>query len=510
MADKRTKFKMQFNSIIENLSDPTLLDAEIIIHDFEVSENGQCITKEVCEENKESLVGKRITCQYINADDNDGLDALGGHGEYVGVDRNGNEHIYTDSIAIGFIKEVYIGTHNNKECLMGKCVLWRDDKYKDITDLLLEWDRKGIKICCSCEYLYLNYEFKDGIEYIKSPIIYTAHTLLNSEERGEVGIVQPAYDIATISFNEIKSWNNAINSLNHKLNKKEEDTPMVNQIFEMRKSSNAISAGDLEWKIWDAFANILTHNEYESMWLSKYNIYTEEKYVIVELYIEDKYARYKVLYNIDENEVVTVDWENRIEVQYVTDYKEVQMSLNSKTEELATLKVKNEEMEISLNEKTLAITELQGAKEEIETKLNESNEMVIGLNSKISELNDEITSLNATIESMKPIVEAHEQAEFERKLNSLKEIYSDKFSKINATDVYELDSTQELIKNSINDTTNECLLKLNQLLVDSIKTTIKFDEDTENIKSINSIIKPKKQDSVTLTDIYEETCGFQK
>lgn len=509
MLDKRTKFKMQFNNIIENLADPTLLDAEIIIHDFEVSENKQCITREVCEENKDSLIGKRITCQYISADNNNGLDALGDHGEYVGIDRNGNEHIYTDTIAIGFIKDVYIGTHDNKECLMGKCVLWRDDKYKDITDLLIEWDRRGIKICCSCEYLYLNYEVKDGIEYIKSPIIYTAHTVLNSEERGDACIVQPAYDIAAMSFNEIKSWNNAINTLNTKTHEKGV-VDMGNKIFEMRKSSNAISIGDLEYKIWESFGRTLTNYEFRSMWLSEYNIYSEEKYVIVELLLEDKYSCYKVMYSIDENDDVIVDWENRIEVEYVTDYKEVVANLTSTTEELQSLNTKHQELEKSLNEKMSIITTLETAKDNVEVKLNESNEIVITLNNKINELQEEIIALNNVIENMKPIVEEYERVEFEKQLTSLQELYADKFSKINAMDVYELESTQLLIRDTINDTTNESLLKLNQLLVDSIKTTIKVDANDEGIKSVNSIIKPKKQDHMSLTDIYEETCGFQK
>lgn len=508
VLDKHTKFKMKFNSIVENLSDPTLLDANIIIHDFDVSENGQCITKEVCEENMASLVGKRITCQYINADNNKGLDALGDHGEYIGLDRKGNEQIYTNSIAIGFIKEVYIGESEGKECLMGKCTLWRDDKYKDITDLLLEWNSKGIRISMSCEYLYLNYEVKDGIEYIKSPIIYTAHTLLNSEERGYIGIVEPAYSIATMSFNDIKSWNNALNSLNKKLNNKEDDK-MTNAIFEMLKSSNAISAGDLEWKLWDAFGNILTHNEYATMWLSKYNIYTEERYVIVELYSNDKYSMWKVGYSIGEDEVVSVDWEGRIEVEYAFDLKEVKTSLNTKTKKVEELSIELENIKTSLNTKILEVETITKDKNEVTNKLNDTNEMVISLNSKIVDLNGTIESLNSKIEEMKPIVEAHELAEYEKELNSLKEIYEDKFKKVNALDVYELESTQDLIKQCVNAKDKEYLSQLNQLIVDNVRSTIKIDEDPESVKSINSIITPKKQEKVEFANIYKEMCGIE-
>lgn len=504
--DKHTQFKMKFNSIVENLSDPTLLDAEIIIHDFEVSENGQCITKEVCEENMASLIGKRITCQYIKAEDNNGLDALGDHGEHIATDRNGKEKIYTDTVAVGFIKEVYISEYNGVECLMGKCTLWRDDKYKDITDLLLDWNSRGIHINMSCEYMYINYEVKEGVEYIKSPILYVAHTLLNSEERGDVGVVQPAYDIATMSFNDIKSWNNALNSLNNKLNK--EADKMENAIFEMLKSTNAVSAGDLEWKLWESFGNILNGNQFSTLWLSRYNIFADEKYCIVELNDEESWCSYKVPYSVNEADEITVEWDNKVKVQY--ELVEVRNSLNAKSEEVEGLTNELNEVKTSLNAKVEELETTLKDKDSVTLKLNETNEVVISLNSKITDLGETIQSLNSTIEEMKPIVEAHEKAEFEKKLNSLKETYEDKFKKINALDVYELESTQDLIKECVNAKDNGCLLQLNQLLVDNIKSAIKIDEDLENVKSINSLIPPKKQDKVNFADIYEEMCGIKR
>ena len=66
----------------------------------------------------------------------------------------------------------------------------------------------------SVEYYYFNYNKKEGIEYIQSPIYFNAHTLLNSEDRGNSVIITPSYEYARlISLNEIKKYNKAINSL---------------------------------------------------------------------------------------------------------------------------------------------------------------------------------------------------------------------------------------------------------------------------------------------------------
>ncbi len=225
LNDKNTKksvLKAQLNSLEINEKDPTILKGTVIIHDFEKSWNNQIITEKVCAENMNTLIGKRIVCKYISSEDNYGLDALTDHEEVVSKDRVGNEVITTDTIAIGFIENVYIDNYtdengNTKRVLFGNVVIWNDDKYANIVGLLQEWINRGIKIHMSVEYLYCNYNVIDGIEYLQTPILYVAHTLLNSEQRNEYAEILPAYDCATlISLNERKKWNKTINQLTKK------------------------------------------------------------------------------------------------------------------------------------------------------------------------------------------------------------------------------------------------------------------------------------------------------
>lgn len=191
--------KAQFNSIEANPNDPTLLNGTVIIHDFEVSWNNQIITEEVCKENMDTLIGKRIACKYIPCENNNGVDALSDHCEYVGIDRDGNEQMYTDTIAIGFINNVYIGDYTDnlghtKRVLYGAVTLWNDDKYQRIIGLLQEWIKRGVKIHMSVEYMYYNFSRKNGVETLYSPIIYLSHVLLNSEQRENYAEVLPAFD----------------------------------------------------------------------------------------------------------------------------------------------------------------------------------------------------------------------------------------------------------------------------------------------------------------------------
>ena len=225
MGNKKSSFKISLNELNIVEDDPTILRSKCIIFDFEESGNRQVISKDIAEENMNTLIGKRISCKYIRREDNNGYDALGSHEEYIGIDRDGNETILVNTEAVGFIENVYIDTYvdkdgNEKEAVFGDIILWNDDKYKDIVGLLKEWIENGISINMSCEYYYFNYTVKDGIEYIQSPIYFNAHTLLNSEDRGDMLEVLPAYECATlISINQVNMWNKAVSQLDIK-NKK--------------------------------------------------------------------------------------------------------------------------------------------------------------------------------------------------------------------------------------------------------------------------------------------------
>lgn len=528
MNEKKSNLKIQFNSIKENPHDPTLLEALMVVHDFEKSWNNQVISEEVCAENMSSLIDKRIVCKYIPEDENDGEAALGDHEEDLIV-NNGKEVVITRTHACGFIKEVFIDDFtdkngNTKRVLYAKAILWNDEKYKMINELLLDWLERGIQVNMSCEYLYANYEMVDGVEYIKSPILYTGHCLLNSEVRGDHDIVEGAYsDSKLLSLNDKKEWNKAINSLN----KKEETMEKNNVMLEMLKSKNAINVNGYRWRIYEALAKVMMAEEYNSMYISEYDIYPEEKYFIYDAYTEENgYKLYKVTFSVEENDVISVNYDERQEVEYKCDLvpvEELKQQLNEKDEvlksvnekvaelnaEISEKEVKIEELTTSLNSKEEEIKNALMDKAEIENKLNETNEVVISLNSKIGELENDVAE-------MTPIVEAHQEEKYKIAMNAFSNEYKEKFEKVNNIEAFESDEVQELIHKSINkkdlSICEEFKKQLNQIIVDSIKTTIEIEDTVPAKKSINSIVKGKENKDLVadFIDEFEEIYGFKK
>lgn len=528
MSEKKSNFKIQFNSIKENPQDPTLLEALMIVHDFEKSWNNQIISEEVCAENMSSLIDKRIVCKYISEDENEGEDALSDHEEDIIV-KDGKEIMITKTHACGFIKEVFIDDYtdkngNTKRVLYAKAILWNDEKYKMINELLLDWIDRGIQVNMSCEYLYANYEMIDGVEYIKSPVLYTGHCILNSEIRGAVDVIEGAYSNSQIlSLNDKKEWNKAINSLN----KKEEVMKKNNVMFEMLKSKNAINVNGYRWRIYEALAKVMLAEEYNSMYISEYDIFPEEKYFIYDTYTEEGgYKLYKATFTVDENDIITVDYEGRTEVAYKYDYVEVKnmkQQLNEKEELLKSVNEKISELEGKVSEKEIKIEELTTSlnakdeevkivtnrKVELENKLNETNEVVISLNSKIGELENEITE-------MTPIVEAHQEQEYQKVVNSISAEYKEKFEKVNNIEAFESEEVQDLIHKSVNkkdlSVCDEFKMQLNQIIVDSIKTSIKIEDTVPANKSINSVVKGKENKDLVedFIDEFEEKYGFKR
>jgi hypothetical protein len=383
----------------------------------------------------------------------------------------------------------------------------------------------------SVEYYYFNYIVKDRVEYIQSPILFNAHTILNSEDRGDSIEVLPSYDCATlVSFNELKEqWNKALNSLNKSTNNKN-DNKIINEqnnslqssenldsnklkqtnniqkeeIQDMEniflKSLNEISLGDLRSKILGQLGDVMTANEYEYMWLSNYSIFPESKYFIYETYDKEAetWVNYKVTYSVDENDSLTVNYESKEKVQYdvvlvsVNELHELETSKNAKVE-LETANAKIEELDSqvkSLNEKLV----------------EKSNNAKVDTD-KFNELTEKLVSLNSMVAEMQPIVEKHNAEVFEKSFNEAKESYKVKFTSVNALDIFEEDATQELIKESINQDQNKAdkaIFSLNSLIVNSIKPTEeKIDTDEVILGSakvsINQVVKA--EDTKDLTDI---------
>lgn len=510
--NKVGNYIVSLNELKIDEKDPTIKRGKVFVFDFEVSGNGQIITEEVAKENINTLVGKRITCKYISKSENGGeLDALGDHAENEGTDRDDEPIPITDTIAIGFIEKAYIEEYqdNNgitKKGVFADIIIWCDDKYANIVGLLEEWLDRGIKINMSVEYYYFNYNKKEGIEYIQSPIYFNAHTLLNSEDRGNSVIITPSYEYARlISLNEIKKYNKAINSLLEnkiKNSKKEETEKMENKFL---KALNELSCGDLREKIMEALKEKMTAAEYEYVWISNYGIYPEGEYFLYETYEDKEWINYKINYSVDDNDKLTVDYENKEKVTYAlvsaNSLKEIETELETTKNSLA----KSEETVNELNEKIISLND---------SILEKSN------NSKAEkgELEKSINELQAKIDKMQPLVDKYNEELFNKSFNVAHEHFKKKFESVNALDVFEEESTQELIKQYANEDENiskEAKYALNALVVENIKE-VKLDDDdldlgNSNI-SINQITKleDKNEELIkhTTDDILREKYGI--
>ncbi|NRU52556.1 phage morphogenesis protein [Clostridium beijerinckii] len=535
------QFQISFNSLTTVPNDPTIMKAKVILFDFERSGNNQIIEKAVAEENIKFLIGKRICCKYISKEDNGGeLDALGDHEQYETTNRDDKEVVYTDTEAIGFIENVYIDNYtdnngNTKEVVYGDVILWCDDHYADIIGLLKEWLEKNIPIHMSVEYYYFNYTVKDGIEYIQSPILFNAHTVLNSEDRGYAIEVLPSYECATlVSFNELKEqWNKAINSLNSKQNKvnnqlneenlqnnslqssenldsnklkqinkiqKEDETIMENIFLNAMKSNNELSFGDVRDLLYDALASVMVAEEYFNVWISQYGVY--EDYFLYETIEDSKWVNYKVSYTKNADDTVTIDYATKSKVEYNLTLVSVDDFESSQNAKLELEKSQNE-----LKSANAKIEELGDQMKSLNEKLVEKSNNSKVDTDKFNELTEKLVSLNAMVSEMQPIVDKYNKDAFEKSFNKAKEDYKVTFTSINALDVFELESTQELIKESINsvkEKADTAKFSLNALIVNSIKPIEeKINEDDVVLGSANVSINQitKAEDTKELTDV---------
>lgn len=486
--------------------DPTLLRATFSILDFSASGNKQIVSKKVGLECKDTLKYKPLVCKYIETTDYENPnDNFGDHDEVNIKLRNGEDYLATGTTPIGVCEDVYVGViedenENEVDVILGDFLLWKY-RFPNEVSLINQFYENGETLYTSCEHYYKSSSKDDDGNEIVDSFILDGHCLLGDG-------IEPAYATSKlIAFNE--SWNKAINNIKKSINdKKEEVMEKNNAMFEYLKSTNAISLGDYRWKIYDALAKVMLASEYNSLYISNYSIFVDEKYFTYETYVEGEgYKYYKVTFEVDESENFVVDYEGKTEVAYclVEVNTELENSLNAKTAEVETLTTKVGELETSLNAKTTELEGLVTEKESLNTKLNDSNEMVISLNSKVADLGNEI-------ETMKPIVEEYNKEVFEKALNAAKETFKEKFEKVGAIDVFEEETTQELIKKSVNAKSDEFKNELNQLVVNSIKGTIKIEEEIEvGAKSVNSIIDAKKNKDLisNVSDKYEEMCGFK-
>ena len=294
---------------------------------------------------------------------------------------------------------------------------------------------------------------------------------------------------------------------------------MENIFLNALKSNNQLSFGDIRDKLFDNLAELMNAKEYNSMWISQYGIYDD--FFIYETFEEDKYVTYKVPYTKNEDDTLTINLEEKekVEGQYtyvsVNELENLKKSNNEKTELQSTLESKEEEIK-SANEKIEELNEeIKSLNEKVTEKSTNAKENM----DKFNELAEKLVSLNAQIEILKPLADKYNEEQYNKALNEAKENYKEKFKKANALEVFEEESTQELIEKSINSDetiSKEAKYSLNSLIVDNIKPFEKvINEDEvklgESKLSINEITKTEDKENLIPTDeekIYAEEYGI--
>ena len=326
---KKQTLNLVLNQIKKDNNDSTILPCSFVILDFDVSLNNVKVVKEVALEGGKTLLNKPIVAKYhrvSSANAND--DNFGSHEEYMTENKHGKDVLERDTVAMGvftspgYLAEIMVdGVW--KEVMVADGVLWYS-KYKDACDLLLEWYERGIKINMSCEYLYQNYSFIEGVEYHHSPIIFESHAILASENRGEHEKVIPAYEAATmLSINEFEKFNTFVAQA---ANQAKEDKPV-----EEKELNNANENEELD-----------------------------------ELEVSPEEAEDKLEEELNAEEETTLEEQNE--------------------DETALNEVAHETLDQEINELKETIEQLSAAKAELEEKFNAAAETITQLNSLVEEL----------------------------------------------------------------------------------------------------------------------------
>lgn len=482
MLDLLNKF-ITHNTVLnslEQVEDNTVIKCKALIMHFNKSFNGWAVKEDVVKQRMSTLINKPIVARYYSEEENNGLDALGDHEPTTIKLRGTNGEVdlpSTNTKAIGVTTNVYIDYIDPQDHTLGKGlwaegIIWALDNINE-TSLLLEWFSNNIPILLSVEWYYSQETFMDNTRWILDPT-FSAVCLLNSELRGEKPIYYGNYDVAHLDLllnqQHYNSFNQAVkadlekgNSFNDIENKIENGDDRLENIF--LKALNDISFGEIRDKIYSALAKVMIAEEYNSMWISLWDVY--DTYFIYETYNGTEWVRFKINYTKGENDELVVDYENRKQVVRQDVYVEVSevQSLNTKIDELTQ--------------------ELNGKAEEFNNKVEELNVVNVEKES----LNETIIGLNSQIEELKPYKETVDAQEYEKALNEKKEYYSEKFNAMGAKEKYESEDVQNLIKQTLNsDEGMKAELQLNKMIVEMVQATNSKKETNSqnNYKELNS------------------------
>lgn len=454
---------------IKQSEDPTIIPCTFIVLDYEKSGNNVIVDREVALEGGKTLLNKPIVAAYKEVDEaNTKTDNFRSHEQYLGEDRYGDLTVKSDAGAIGvFTSEGYEITINidgeERVVMAADAVLWYS-RFTDACDLLIEWYNSGIKINTSCEYLYSNFSFQDGVEYHHSPIYFEGHAILASENRGEQELVLPAYESSKLlSFNEINKFNKLVAQAINQVKKEDEN-------MELFKKVNELSHEDIRSLLYAQLDPSMGQNTYS--WVS--DVY--ETYFIANLYSYEEGNEYdkhfKFNYTKNENEV-TVDLESKSEVVVKRDWVEVT--------EVQTL-------ETSLNEKSEKVGELTSKVTELETQINTAKIEKDNISKQFNEATEKLTQLNSQVEALQPFKEQVETESFEKALNEKQDFYSAKFTALNAVEKFESEEVQALVGKTVfeSEEGTDAILQLNTMLVEMVEIKTEVKHESTPIREVAS------------------------
>ncbi|WP_368900846.1 hypothetical protein [Oceanobacillus oncorhynchi] len=455
--ENKKLFQLALNEINES-EDPTKVECTFIILDFEKSLNNTIIPEDVAMSDlSPNIKSKPIVGHYEHTDKNNpNNDNFTGHEAFIDEDKHGDLYIGLDTVPMGtFTTEGYVETiqvdGENRKVLMADAVLWKD-RFPEAIGLLQDWNARGLNINTSCEILYSNYSVNDGVETINSPVFFSGHCLLASEDRGDLPTVAPAYQVSRlVEFSERQKFKKLVAQAANQEEEEErnENVDKFKKVFEL-------SHNDIRTAIYKVFDPTLDSNQESFI----RDVYDNKVIIEIDTFTDVSFEskQYQYDYTKNSDDTVIVDLDSKTEVMKKTEWvqlnevKELQKQLDDKDGEIK-----------SLNEASEA---LKTEKSELEAKFNDATESIVQLNSKVKEL--------------EPFKEKVDATELEKQLNDKQEFYSAKFEALDAKEKFSSDKVQELVKKSIND--SDAVVQLNSMLVELVT---KSNDKNEPIRQEN-------------------------
>ena len=258
ITEKKSKLNLVLNTLEPHDSDFTLKKATFIILDFEKSGNNAIVDKETALNSLGPTIKNKPIRGYYKEDEEN----FGGHEVVIKESKNGEKSVERNTVPMGvFTTEGYLGEVEiegvTREVLLADAVLWYS-QFQEPIDLLTAWYEDGMTISMSCEYLYSNAEFIDGVEHQYAPMYFEAHCILGQD-------VAPAYESAKlVSYNQLKEFKQLVAQLATSESDKEE----------LEVEDNKLALNEMTAKIEELKSSF---NEEKTVLNEKLEVVTSEK-----------------------------------------------------------------------------------------------------------------------------------------------------------------------------------------------------------------------------------------